>query len=46
MSQGILDPETKKPFEYKDGLFLRTRPGMTPQLSPDEMPAPLPVVVQ
>jgi tetratricopeptide (TPR) repeat protein len=43
-SQGILDPETKKPFEYRDGLFLRTRPGMTPPLTPDGMPAPLPVV--
>ncbi len=43
-SQGIIDPETKKPFEYRDGLFLRTRPGMTPPLTPDGMPAPLPVV--
>lgn len=42
-SQGIIDPETKKPFEYKDGYFLRTRPGATPPLTPDGLPAPLPV---
>jgi hypothetical protein len=46
MSAGILDPETKMPFDYKDGLFQRTRPGMTPELSPDSLPAPLPVTVQ
>jgi hypothetical protein len=43
-TQGILDPETKQPFQYKDGMFLRTRPGLTPTLTPDGMPAPLPVV--
>ncbi|AUX45753.1 hypothetical protein SOCE26_072490 [Sorangium cellulosum] len=43
-SQGIIDPETKRPFEYKDGIFLRTRPGMTPPLAPDGLPLPLPVV--
>ncbi|WP_437275693.1 hypothetical protein WME90_31190 [Sorangium sp. So ce375] len=43
-SQGVIDPETKRPFEYKDGLFLRTRPGMTPPLTPDGLPLPLPVV--
>ncbi|WP_437894070.1 tetratricopeptide repeat protein [Sorangium sp. So ce124] len=43
-SQGVIDPETKRPFEYKDGLFLRTRPGMTPPLAPDGLPLPLPVV--
>lgn len=43
-SQGIVDPETKSAFEYKDGLFLRTRPGMTPPLAPDGLPMPLPVV--
>jgi hypothetical protein len=45
-TQGIVDPETNKPFEYQDGLFLRTRPGMTPPLTPDGLPAPLPVVLQ
>jgi tetratricopeptide (TPR) repeat protein/outer membrane protein assembly factor BamD (BamD/ComL family) len=45
-SQGIIDPETKRPFEYRDGIFLRSRPGMTPPLKPDGFPAPLPVVVQ
>ena len=45
-TQGILDPETQKPFEYSDGMFLRTRPGMTPPLAPDGLPAPLPVVPQ
>ncbi|MGK4002958.1 hypothetical protein WMF31_10080 [Sorangium sp. So ce1036] len=43
-SQGVIDPETKRPFEYKDGIFLRTRPGMTPPLAPDGLPLPLPVV--
>ncbi len=43
-AQGILDPETKQPFEYKDGIFLRTRPGMTPNLQPNGLPGPLPVV--
>jgi outer membrane protein assembly factor BamD (BamD/ComL family) len=43
-SQGLIDPETKRPFEYKDGIFLRTRPGMTPPLAPDGLPMPLPVV--
>src|SRR5262249_49393520 len=38
-SQGVLDPETKTPFVYKDGIFLRTRPGMTPPLPPDGMPS-------
>lgn len=45
-TQGIVDPESQKPFEYRDGLFLRTRPGMTPPLLPDGLPAPLPVVPQ
>jgi tetratricopeptide (TPR) repeat protein len=45
-TQGIVDPETQKPFEYQDGMFLRTRPGMTPPLTPDGLPAPLPVVPQ
>jgi len=43
-SQGVLDPEGKKPFEYRDGLFLRSRPGLTPPLEPDGLPAPLPVM--
>jgi hypothetical protein len=43
-TQGIVDPETKRPFEYKDGSFLRSRPGLTPPLQPDGLPAPLPVV--
>lgn len=42
-SQGVLDPETKAPFQYSDGLFLRTRPGMTPPSKNDELPSPLPV---
>ncbi|MCC6552712.1 MAG: hypothetical protein IT372_06775, partial [Polyangiaceae bacterium] len=40
-SQGIADPETKTGFEYKDGFFLRTRPGLSPTLQPDGLPAPL-----
>jgi hypothetical protein len=43
-TQGVLDPETKSPFEYRDGVFLRTRPGMQPWLEPDGLPAPLPVL--
>lgn len=43
-SAGIMDPETKRPFEYRDGLFLRTRPGMTPPLTPNGLPGPLPVM--
>ncbi len=43
-SAGILEPDTKKPFEYKDGIFLRTRPGMTPPLTPDGLPPPRPVL--
>jgi hypothetical protein len=43
MSQGIIDPETRQPFVYQDGFFLRTRPGMSPQLNPDTLPVPLPV---
>jgi hypothetical protein len=43
-SQGVIDPETKGPFQYSDGIFLRTRPGMAPPLKSDDLPAPLPVV--
>jgi len=43
-SQGLLDPDGQKPFEYKDGMFLRSRPGMTPPLQADGVASPLPVV--
>ena len=43
-SQGVVDPETKAPFQYSDGVFLRTRPGMAPPLKSDDLPAPLPVI--
>ncbi len=43
-SQGILDPDGQKPFEYRDGMFLRTRPGLTPPLQPNGVAAPLPVL--
>jgi len=43
-SQGIVDPEAKSDFAYKDGFFLRTRPGLSPTLAPDGLPAPLPVI--
>ncbi len=43
-SQGVLDPDGQKPFEYKDGMFLRTRPGMTPPLQPNGVASPLPVL--
>jgi hypothetical protein len=42
-SQGVVDPETKAPFQYTDGVFLRTRPGMAPPLKSDDLPSPLPV---
>jgi hypothetical protein len=42
-SQGVVDPETKSPFSYTDGVFLRTRPGMAPPLKNDDLPSPLPV---
>ncbi len=45
MSQGIIDPETKQPFLYSDGMFLRTRPGMAQSLQPDGLAAPLPVML-
>lgn len=43
-TQGILDPETKTAFVYTDGYFLRTRPGMTPELEGETLPVPLPVM--
>lgn len=43
LAQGVIDPETKQPFVYEDGFFLRTRPGMSPLLVPDTLPVPLPV---
>jgi hypothetical protein len=39
---GIADPATKRAFEYQDGLFLRTRPGMTLAPAPPALPAPRP----
>jgi tetratricopeptide (TPR) repeat protein len=39
---GIVDPETRKPFDYQDGLFLRTRPGMTLASASDTIPPPRP----
>jgi hypothetical protein len=42
-SQGVVDPESKAPFQYTDGVFLRTRPGMAPPLKSDDLPSPLPV---
>ena len=43
-SQGILEPEAKRPFLYQDGIFLRSRPGMSLPLTADGLPEPLPVV--
>lgn len=43
LTQGVIDPESKQPFVYEDGYFLRTRPGMAPLLTPDALPIPLPV---
>jgi outer membrane protein assembly factor BamD (BamD/ComL family) len=44
LSQGIIDPETKRPFEYSDSFFLRSRPGASPPLEPNPVPNPLPVI--
>ncbi len=44
LSQGIIDPETKRPFEYSDGFFLRSRPGASPPLEGNLLPNPLPVI--
>ncbi|HZO14194.1 MAG TPA: hypothetical protein VFB62_13075, partial [Polyangiaceae bacterium] len=41
---GLKDPQTKAPFVYTDGMFLRMRRGMTTEARPHIMPAPLPVV--
>jgi len=41
-SQGVIDPQSKSPFVYTDNIFLRSRPGLTKDPSPDGMPAPLP----
>lgn len=43
-SQGVVDPATKAPYLYTDGLFLRTRPGMAPPMKSEDLPLPLPVV--
>ncbi len=47
-SQGVQDPSTNppQPYEYQDGIFLRTRPGKSTSPTPDGMPAPLPVIPQ
>lgn len=40
-SRGIIEPETKAPFGYKDGMFLRGWPGMTAPFSSMGAPPPL-----
>lgn len=43
-SQGIVDPVSKQPFEYRDGMFVRSRPGLTPPLENQDgvtLPAPV-----
>jgi len=41
-SQGVVDPDTKQPFVYQDDSFLKSRPGLSPPLAPNGLPAPLP----
>jgi hypothetical protein len=41
-TQGVTDPATRRPFEYQDGFFLRTRPGLTLAPAPVPLPAALP----
>ncbi|AKT43218.1 tetratricopeptide repeat protein [Chondromyces crocatus] len=43
-TSGIMDPESQSPFDYKDGVFLRSRPGILPSLMPDGLPEPAPVI--
>lgn len=43
-SQGIADPITKQPFEYRDGMFVRSRPGLSPPIQNQDgvtLPAPV-----
>ena len=41
---GLLDPETRRPFEYRDGLFLTTRPGLPLAPLADGLPDPRPAL--
>ncbi len=41
-SAAVTDPETKRPFAYRDGLFLTTRPGLALAPVADSLPAPRP----
>ena len=43
-SLGIIDPGTKIPFTYRDGMFTRARPGMTAIDTATLTASPLPVV--
>jgi hypothetical protein len=41
-AQNIKDPTTKQPIEYKDGMFLRMRRGLTADVPSELLPAPVP----
>jgi hypothetical protein len=43
MSAGVIDPETRRPFVYRDGMFLLSRPGASTPIESDGRAAPLPV---
>ena len=43
-SAGVVDPETQRPFEYRDGLFLTLRPGLPLAQVADGLPAPRPAL--
>jgi hypothetical protein len=43
-STGVIDPETRKAFEYRDGFFLTSRPGMPVAPPGEAAPEPVPVV--
>ncbi len=43
-SAGVTDPGTRRPFEYRDGLFLTTRSGLALAPAPDGLPAPRPAL--
>jgi hypothetical protein len=40
----LVDPETRRPFEYRDGLFLTTRPGLPLAPAARGLPEPLPAL--
>lgn len=44
-TNGIVDPTTKEPFNYQDDYFLRSRPGLSPNITSTGLPTPLPAAL-